>query len=166
MTQPFTIHLSVDERSMIITPVRKFDYDEEILISVKEGITDAGGIPLPSLSFAFYTSKMNAYTHPSSMNAIHRYGPYNKEQLFDGRNEKEPGDNPPAFSMTVDTSLAFDGAAFFASKYNLTPQNDKLICILNNDSTFSLSKNVVEDGAGKICYQADCNNSGIRFYLF
>lgn len=165
----FTLHLSVDERSIIITPVRKFDYDEEIMISISEGVTDAGGIPLPSLSFSFYTSKMNAYTHPSAMNDNFSYGSYNKEQSSDGRNEKEPGDSPPSFTMTVDSSLAFDGAAFFASKYNLTPQNDKLICILNNDSTFSLSKNVVEDGAdfkinknGYLSYYSPPDN---KFYL-
>jgi hypothetical protein len=165
----FTLHLSVDEHSMIITPFRKFEYDEEIMISVKEGFTNASGIPLPSLSFSFYTSKMDAYTLQSAMDASRSYGEYKKEQSSGGRNEKEPGDNPPAFTMTVDTSLAFDGAAFFASKYNLTPQNDKLICILNNDSTFSLSKNVVEDGAdfkinknGYLSYYSPPDN---KFYL-
>lgn len=163
----FKLQLSEDRQNIIITTDHIFFNDEEIQVTVGNGFTEENGTALPSLSFSFYTSREYNSSEKEAIETARRksYSQNEERHLYENKTDN----TPPAFTMMVNEPLAFNGAAFFASKYNLTPEKDKLICILNNDSTFSLSQNVADDGAdfkinknGYLTYYSPPNN---KFYL-
>ncbi|MEO6167513.1 MAG: aryl-sulfate sulfotransferase [Chitinophagales bacterium] len=166
-SHPFTLQLSVDRKNIIITPDHIFLNGEEVEVTVGNGFMEENGTALPSLSFSFYTIKSYNNAEREALETAMRRSRCEKEEAHLYGNKTD--NTPPAFNMTVAASLAFFGSAFFASKYNLAPEKDKLICILNNDSTFSLSQNVAADGAdfkvnknGYLTYYSPPNN---KFYL-
>lgn len=163
----FKLQLSADGKNMIITPDHNFFYNEEVMVTVSNGFLQENATALPSLSFSFYTSKEYNSSEKEAIETAGRksYSQNEEEHLHANKTDN----TPPAFTMMVNEPLTFNGAAFFASKYNLVPEKDKLICILNNDSTFSLSQNVADDGAdfkinknGYLTYYSPPNN---KFYL-
>ena len=49
--------LADDFRTLIFTPITQFDTDENVSVTLKDGLTDSGGLQVGSLSFEFHTSK-------------------------------------------------------------------------------------------------------------